>query len=115
METDIYQKGQVRQDYDSTERYPRSVQIFSSDKQKSKLHPTQKPVAAMEYFINTYTNPGDVVMDFVMGSGTTGVACKNIGRSFIGIEMDDHYYDVAEDRINSTPYKEEYGYSKTAS
>lgn len=63
------------------------------------LHPTQKPVALMEYLIRTYTNPGDVVMDNCMGSGTTGVACVNTGRGFIGIERDLGYFKIAENRI----------------
>ena len=63
-------------------------------------HPTQKPVALMEYLIKTYTNEGELVLDFTMGSGTTGVACKNLGRDFIGIELDEHYFDVAKERIN---------------
>jgi DNA modification methylase len=86
--------------YDSTERYPRTALLFSSDKQRSALHPTQKPVALMEYLIKTYTNPGDTVLDNCMGSGTTGVACVNTVRSFIGIEKDPHYFDVASRRIN---------------
>lgn len=86
-------------EYDSTERYPRSVQFFSSDKQKSKLHPTQKPVALMEWLIRTYTNDGDTVLDFCMGSGTTGVACHNTGRQFIGMEMDEEIFNVANKRI----------------
>lgn len=63
------------------------------------LHPTQKPVALMEYLVLTYTNPGDVVLDNCMGSGTTGVACANTGRRFIGIELDDTYFKIASDRI----------------
>jgi DNA modification methylase len=85
--------------YDSTERYPRSVLVFPSDKQRSKLHPTQKPVALMEYFIRTYTNPGDTVLDNCMGSGTTGEACMIAGRQFIGIERDAGYFAVAERRL----------------
>jgi site-specific DNA-methyltransferase (adenine-specific) len=85
--------------YDSTERYPRSVVVFPKDKQKVSLHPTQKPVALMEYLIRTYTNPGDTVLDNCMGSGTTGVACTNTGRNFIGIEMDEKYFSVAQTRI----------------
>ena len=69
------------------------------DKGKS-LHPTQKPVALMEYLIKTYTNEGEVVLDFTMGSGTTGVACKNLGRNFIGMELDEGYFDIASKRIN---------------
>ncbi|HAV5356858.1 TPA: site-specific DNA-methyltransferase [Acinetobacter baumannii] len=85
--------------YDSTERYPRSVQLFSRDKKKSNLHPTQKPVALCEYLIRTYTNEGETVLDNTMGSGTTGVACVNTGRSFIGIEQEKKYFEIAEERI----------------
>ena len=86
-------------EYDSTDRYPRSVQVFASDKQSCALHPTQKPVALMEYLIKTYTNGGDTVLDNCMGSGTTGVACMNTGRRFIGIEKDDKYFEIAKKRI----------------
>jgi len=65
------------------------------------LHPTQKPVALMEYLIKTYTNEGDTVLDFTMGSGTTGVACVNLGRKFIGIELDDKYFSIAKERITA--------------
>ena len=85
--------------YDSTDRYPRDVLTFSWDKQKSRLHPTQKPVAACEYFIATYTDKGDTVLDNCMGSGTTGVACRNLGRNFIGIELEKEYFDIAEKRL----------------
>lgn len=85
--------------YDSTERYPRSVLTFASDKQRSNLHPTQKPVALMEYLVRTYTNEGDVVLDNCMGSGTTGVACVNTGRRFIGMEMDADYALIAAGRV----------------
>lgn len=64
------------------------------------VHPTQKPVALMEYLINTYTNEGETVLDFTMGSGTTGVAAKNLNRSFIGIEQDPEYFKIAQERIN---------------
>lgn len=87
--------------YDSTERYPRSVQVFSTDKQLSKLHPTQKPIALMEYLIRTYTKPGETVLDNTMGSGTTGVACVNTGRKFIGMEKEDGYFTIASERIMS--------------
>ena len=66
-----------------------------------KVHPTQKPVALMEYLIKTYTNENELVLDFTMGSGTTGVACKNLNRKFIGIELDDKYFDIAKERINA--------------
>lgn len=87
--------------YDSTERYPRSVLLFSSDKQKSNFHPTQKPVALCEYLIRTYTNDGDLVLDNTMGGGTTGVACVNTGRDFIGIEKEEKYFLIADERIAS--------------
>lgn len=85
--------------YNSTTRYPRSVQKFSTDKQVSTLHPTQKPVALMEYLIRTYTRENETVLDNCMGSGTTGVACVNTGRRFIGIESDAQYFKIASDRI----------------
>ncbi len=78
-------------------RYPRSVIQF---KRETGLHPTQKPVALFEYLIKTYTNEGDLVLDNCMGSGTTGVACKNLNRNFIGIELDPEYFKIAEKRIN---------------
>jgi len=98
-ETDVYRKHGLTS-YDSTSRYPRSVIKTSTDKQKSKLHPTQKPVALMEYLIKTYTNESETVLDFTMGSGTTGVACKNLNRKFIGIELDEGYFNIAKDRLN---------------
>lgn len=87
--------------YDSTERYPRDVLRFRWDTQKSKGHATQKPVAACEYFINTYTNPGDTVLDNTMGYGSTGVAAKRLGRSFIGIEIDEDIFTSARERIEN--------------
>lgn len=84
-------------------KYPSSVQFekIVHTANSNRLHPTQKPVALMEYLIKTYTNEGETVLDFTMGSGTTGVACKNLGRSFIGIEKDAEYYQLASDRIYS--------------
>jgi site-specific DNA-methyltransferase (adenine-specific) len=84
-------------DRDPDTRHPSSVQSFNVQR---GLHPTQKPVALMEYLIRTYTNEGETVLDFTMGSGTTGVACKNLNRSFIGIEMDADYFAAASKRIN---------------
>lgn len=69
-------------------------------KNENGLHPTQKPVALMEYLIKTYTNEGETVLDFTMGSGTTGVACKNLNRNFIGVELDKDYFEIAKTRIN---------------
>lgn len=85
----------------ATERYPRSVLLFPTDKQKSALHPTQKPVALLEYLILTYTNKGDTVLDSCIGSGSAGVASANTGRNFIGIELEDKYYKIAKARIES--------------
>lgn len=84
----------------STQRYPRDVLKFKWDTQKSNLHQTQKPVEACEYFIKTYTNEGDIVLDSCMGSGSTGAAALNLGRKFIGIELDEQFFKVAEERIN---------------
>lgn len=89
-------------DYDSTDRYPLSIITFSKDTQKHALHPTQKPVALCEYLIKTYTNPGDLVLDNCMGSGSTIVAAINMGRKYIGFELDDGYFEVAQQRIGET-------------
>ena len=78
------------------QRVPSSIQRFNRE---TGMHPTQKPVPLMAYLVETYTNPGDTVMDFTMGSGTTGVACAKIGRNFIGIERDATHYKTACDRI----------------
>ena len=85
-----------------TYKYPKAILEISNASQVGKVHPTQKPVALMEYLIKTYTNEGELVLDFTMGSGTTGVACKNLGRDFIGIELDDKYFDIAKNRIEDT-------------
>jgi 16S rRNA G966 N2-methylase RsmD len=79
-------------------RYPYSV-LAVSHSPVTTVHPTQKPVALMEYLIRTYTNKNETVLDFTMGSGTTGVACVNTGRKFIGIELDQEYFDIAKERI----------------
>lgn len=83
-------------------RYPRSVQKFNTDKNRGSLHPTQKPVALLEYLIKTYTNEGDIVLDNCMGSGSTGVACVNTGRKFIGIELEEKYFNIAKERIRQS-------------
>ncbi len=82
-----------------THKYPTTHLLFDKIR-KGAIHPTQKPVALMEYLIKTYTNEGDTVLDFTMGSGTTGVACKNLNREFIGIEKDDKYFEIAQDRVD---------------
>lgn len=81
-------------------RYP--LNLLSFKRNTPKLHPTQKPVALMEYLIKTYTNEGDRVLDFAMGSGTTGVACKKLNRKFVGIELDEGYFEIAKKRIEET-------------
>jgi site-specific DNA-methyltransferase (adenine-specific) len=83
--------------YQEFTNYPRGIMKYTQDSEA--LHPTQKPVALMEYLIKTYTNEGETVLDFTMGSGTTGVACSNLGRKFIGIEMDEGYFEIAKKRI----------------
>lgn len=80
-------------------RNPRSVQYFRTAESEGKFHPTQKPVALMEYLVRTYTNAGDLVLDNCMGSGTTGVACVNTGRRFIGMENHRPYFEIARQRI----------------
>ena len=81
-------------------RYPKQVLEFPVV-ERGTLHPTQKPVALMEYLIKTYTNEGETVLDFTMGSGTTGVAAKSLNRKFIGIELDEDYFNIAKDRIDA--------------
>lgn len=85
--------------YDSTERYPLSVQVFAKDQQKENYHPTQKPVALLEWLVKTYSNEGDLVLDNCMGSGSTGVACINLNRNFIGMELTEQYFEIAQERI----------------
>ncbi len=91
--------------YDSTERYPRSVQVFATDKQKEALHPTQKPVALFEYLIKTYSNEGEIVLDNCMGSGTTAVACENLNRQWIGFETESEYIEIANNRLKELKEK----------
>ena len=81
------------------ERYPIDVIKFAHDKEK--FHPTQKPVALLEYLIKTYTNEGDTVLDNCMGSGSTGVACVNTNSNFIGYELDENYFNIAKERIEN--------------
>ena len=90
----------VRKPYVQTHTgYPKAILNIAPER---GIHPTQKPVALMEYLIRTYTHEGDVVLDNCMGSGTTGVACANAGRRFVGIERDDKYFAIASERIDAT-------------
>lgn len=87
-------------------RYPINLIEFNNQKgecnNSNRVHPTQKPIPLLEYLIKTYTNENDLVLDFTMGSGSTGVACNNLGRDFIGIELDKEYYDIACERVNDS-------------
>ena len=87
-------------DFKKTYEYKNPINLIVFDKiRKGSLHPTQKPVALLEYIVRTYTNEGETVLDFTMGSGSTGVACVNTGRNFIGIELDEGYFNIAKKRI----------------
>ena len=92
--------------YSDKLKYPRAIQVFNRMAKEcntlNRQHPTQKPIALMEYLIKTYTNESETVLDFTMGSGSTGVAAKNLNRNFIGIEQDEKYFKIAENRIQST-------------
>jgi len=103
--TDNYRKDSVSEVITESngERYPLNTLNFKRD--KDKLHPTQKPIALMEYLIKTYTSSGDTVLDFCIGSGTTAVAAINTGRNCIGIEKDEHYCEVAKQRIQEAQEK----------
>lgn len=99
VNSECYGKDISLPSYSSTERYPRSVQFFKSDKQKANFHPTQKPVNLGQYFIRTYSNPGDTVLDNAMGSGSFGVAAALENRFFIGMEQDRKHFDTSCKRI----------------
>ena len=85
-----------------TDKYPSSIIEVSNACQRNRYHPTQKPVSLMEYLIKTYTNENETILDFTMGSGSTGVACMNTNRKFIGIELDENYFNIAKDRIENS-------------
>lgn len=97
--TSCYGKEVRNTNYDSTDRYPLDVQIFSNGDQSNKLHPTQKPAELIEYLIKTYTNEGELILDNCIGSGTTAVSCVNTGRNYLGFEKEKEYFDIAEERI----------------
>ena len=107
VNSECYGKALSLTEYDSTQRYPRDVQFFSSDKQKANYHPTQKPVSLMQYLIRTYSNAGETVLDVTMGSGTTGVAAMTEGRRFVGIEKEHKYFEIAAQRIQKLLPKNE--------
>jgi DNA modification methylase len=100
----FYEGSENLQKHDGKDRVleyyePRSIQVFSNANHKTKQHPTEKPIELMEWIVKTYTNEGDMVLDNTMGSGSTGVACVNTNRKFIGIELDERYYDISCKRI----------------
>lgn len=99
--SELYGDTEKKIIYDSTDRYPRSVLKFPSDKQKLKYHSTQKPEALMEWLVKTYSNEGDFVLDPFMGSGTTGVASIRMNREFTGIEIDKKFFETAKLRLDS--------------
>lgn len=92
-------KGTGEKEYTLKFKYPKSILEYTNAIQKGKVHPTQKPVALFEYLIKTYTNEGDTVLDNCMGSGTTAIAAMNTNRNFIGFELDEAYFELADERI----------------
>ena len=102
--TNVYGKHHEVPTKMTKQKYPTNIVKFNARKDEcnntKRLHPTQKPVKLLEYLILTYTNKGDTILDFTMGSGSTGVACINTNRNFIGIEIDTNYYEIANDRLN---------------
>lgn len=97
---DVYGRFEQRRIVSDGKRYPRSVKYFKTAEREGGFHKSQKPVAMMEYLIRTYSDPGAVVLDNAMGSGTTGVACINTGRSFIGIDSDHACFEIASARLS---------------
>lgn len=104
-QTEGRQWGKTANRNDNKLKYPKNIlthkTVFNRSKEKV-AHPTQKPVDLLEYLVKTYTNEGDLVLDFTMGSGSTGVACLNTNRKFIGIELDENYFNIAKDRIENS-------------
>ena len=101
-DSDIYaRKNTTSIEYTTDFKYPKSILEISNANQKNKLHPTAKPLELMKYLIKTYSNENDVVMDNCMGSNTTGLACKELNRQYIGIEKDKNYYDISVSRVLS--------------
>ena len=91
-----------QEEYKNDDYYPKTIQEFSTAGMRAgRLHPTQKPVALLEYLINTYTQENETVLDFTFGSCSTGIACLNTNRKFIGIELDDNYFDIGAERMRN--------------
>ena len=105
---DIYNHFESTEVKSNGKRYPRNVIYFKTAESEGKtFHKTQKPIALLEYLIKTYTLKGETVLDFTMGSGSTGVACINTNRNFIGIELDPIYFQIAKDRIKQAQFQKE--------
>lgn len=101
QQSDNYGEQKSFLQVDNGLRYPKRIQYFNNNYTRKQLHPTQKPLDLCEYFIKTYTDKGETVLDNCMGSGTTAIACINTNRNFIGIELQEDYYKIAKDRVNS--------------
>ena len=100
--------GGIKKQYSGVKKnwvYPKSILEIGNTNRKIIKHPTQKPVSLIGYLVETYTRKNDIVMDFTMGSGTTGVACGNLDRRFIGIEIDSQYFSIAKKRISEAYHK----------
>ncbi|EGT5564419.1 TPA: site-specific DNA-methyltransferase [Clostridioides difficile] len=100
QQSDNYGEQKSFMQVDTGLRYPKRIQYFNNNFTKQQLHPTQKPIDLLEYLIKTYTNEGDLVLDFTMGSGSTGVACINTNRRFVGIELDEKYFNISSKRLS---------------
>lgn len=100
----VYKKVPPKTYLQTTTGYPKNLMIFDKPSTTERTHPTQKPVDMLEYLVRTYTNKGETVLDSCMGSGSTGVACVNTGRRFIGIELEKKYYEIAKQRIHDAVF-----------
>ena len=98
-----YRRESHKQYVQEFTNYPKSIITFNKEASKVSVHPTQKPVALGEYLVRTYTNEGDLVLDNCTGSGSFLVAAKNTGRSYLGFELEEKYYDIAKERLSSCP------------
>ena len=101
-------RNNTEQEYDPDLKYPENIQEFNNRAKGARgLHPTQKPIELMEYLVRSHTKEGDLILDFTMGSGTTGVAAIKLGRRFIGIEKDERYYEIAKERLEYASIKQD--------
>lgn len=93
-------RNNANKEYDKELKFPENIQTFNNREKGARgLHPTQKPISLLEYLVKSHTLENETILDFTMGSGTTGVACKNLNRNFIGIELDKNYFNIAKERI----------------